>query len=230
MNPVDLDSLAIVARQLDRLSMNYAFTGGSALGFLLDHPDLPFPRQTNDVDAIVEVVTRSQHSRLEDQLRTLNFSHDITDGAPACRWVFDGIKTDIMPVRDSSGHFSDAWFEYALQTSGPRTLMDTTVRTVSPACFVATKLTAFGDRGGMDFYASHDLEDIVTVVDGRKALIDELREERADLRAFISTTIQKLIQQPGFMDCLPGHLPSDEASQRRLPLVLERLHQIAALK
>lgn len=39
--------------------------------------------------------------------------------------------------------------------------------------FIATKLEAFADRGGGDFLASHDLEDITTVTDGRPELTDE---------------------------------------------------------
>jgi len=38
---------------------------------------------------------------------------------------------------------------------------------IAAPVFIATKLEAFHDRGGGDFLASHDLEDIVTVVDGR---------------------------------------------------------------
>jgi hypothetical protein len=44
---------------------------------------------------------------------------------------------------------------------------------------VATKLEAFLKRGGGDYIASHDLEDIVTVVDGSQGrlpvIYDRLR-------------------------------------------------------
>jgi predicted nucleotidyltransferase len=139
------------------------------------------------------------------------------------------LKVDIMPMRDPTGSFSDGWFEYALQTAGPRTLNNVTISTVSATCFVATKLNAFTDRGQGDFRASHDLEDLLAVVDGRKTLCAELAAERDDLRQYVAASIASMLNKPAFMDALPGHLPPDDASQARLPLLTERLSQIAAL-
>lgn len=39
--------------------------------------------------------------------------------------------------------------------------------------FCATKLEAFGGRGKNDYLASHDLEDLITVVDGRPELLED---------------------------------------------------------
>lgn len=167
MRLVDLDALAAVARQLDQLGVPYAFTGGVVIGFLLDHPHLTTLRPTGDVDAIAAVVTRIQHTALEEQLRQLGFHHDTSEGAPICRWLYQGTKVDVMPAKDTAGQKSNPWFEHALRTASLKTLRHVTVRVVSAPCFVATKLVAFGDRGKGDFYGSHDLEDVVTVVDGR---------------------------------------------------------------
>lgn len=229
MRPVDLDALAAVARQLDQLGIPYAFTGGVVIGFLLDHPHLTTLRPTGDVDAIAAVVTRIQHTALEEQLRQLGFHHDTSEGAPICRWLYQGTKVDVMPAKDTAGQKSNPWFEHALRTASLKTLRHVAVRVVSAPCFVATKLVAFGDRGKGDFYGSHDLEDVVTVVDGRASLVSELAAEEESLRAFVSTEIRRLLGLPGFTDALPGHLASDEASQQRLPLVLDRLRAIARL-
>ena len=133
-------------------------------------------------------------------------------------------------MRDPTGNFADRWFDYALQTAALRTLRHASIRTISPACFVATKLTAFADRGHGDFAASHDIEDLLAVVDGRRTLCAELASERKDLRQYVSESIADLLQRPSFVDTLPGHLPPDAASQARLPLLMERLKQIAALR
>ena len=229
MRPVDLDALAAVARQLDQLGILYAFTGGVVIGFLLDHPHLTTLRPTGDVDAIAAVVTRIQHTALEEQLRQLGFHHDTSEGAPICRWLYQGTKVDVMPAKDTAGQKSNPWFEHALRSASLKTLRHVTVRVVSASCFVATKLVAFGDRGKGDFYGSHDLEDVVTVVDGRASLVSELAAEEGPLRAFVSTEIRRLLGLSGFTDALPGHLESDEASQQRLPLVLGRLQAIAKM-
>ena len=88
MRPVDLDALAAVAKQLDQLRVSYAFTGGVAVGFLLDHPHLATLRPTGDVDAIAAVVTRIQYTALEEQLRQLGFRHLDPDINQHCTFSF----------------------------------------------------------------------------------------------------------------------------------------------
>ena len=56
------------------------------------------------------------------------------------------------------------------------------IRLVSASAFVATKLEAFASRGGGDFLTSHDLEDVLNIVDGREELIGELAAAPADMR------------------------------------------------
>ena len=46
---------------------------------------------------------------------------------------------------------------------------------VTAPVFLATKLEAFRGRGQGDFLFSHDLEDLMAVVDGRAALVEECR-------------------------------------------------------
>src|ERR1700682_5225818 len=52
------------------------------------------------------------------------------------------------------------------------------IRVVTAAFFVATKLEAFKGRGKGDFFGSRDLEDLISVVDGRATLVAEIQVER----------------------------------------------------
>ena len=226
MRPVDPEALALVAEQLDRLGINYAFTGGAVVGFLLDNPQVAVLRPTDDVDAIAAVVSHIAYTKVEEKLRELGFQHDTSEGAPPCRFLYQGIKVDVMPSRDTTGRFSDQWFEYAVATAQKRTWGSLTVRTVSPACFIATKLTAFANRGKGDWY-SHDLEDIITVVDGRKPLVEEIAAEEPTMRIYIAGQIRGLLEQEGLRDALPGHLGGDAIANQRLPLLMKRLVAIA---
>ena len=62
-----------------------------------------------------------------------------------------------------------------MRTIRRRTTRSTvSIKVVSAIAFIATKLDAFDDRGDGDYQASHDLEDIISVVDGRERLISEL--------------------------------------------------------
>ena len=93
--------------------------------------------------------------------------------------------------------------------------------------FIATNLEAFHDRGRGDFLVSHDLEDIVTVIDGRPALSAEVGAARTDLRTYLREQSRQLTASEDFLDALAGHLPGDAASQARLPGLIRRIRTLA---
>ena len=78
----------------------------------------------------------------------------------------------------------------------------------------------------------HDLEDVVTVVDGRPALIDELRGAPEEVRTYITTEISSPLGTPQLLDALRGHLPDDSASQSRVrvPIVFDMLEALPRLR
>jgi hypothetical protein len=67
--------------------------------------------------------------------------------------------------------FSNRWYPTAIETAQTFPIAGHNLRIVTPALFVATKLEAFHGRGGGDVFASHDLEDIVAVADGRPEIV-----------------------------------------------------------
>lgn len=223
-----LRALELVSKQLMALGVDFAFAGGSILPFLLDQPALHRIRATDDVDAIANVVTMAEYNRLEQRLRSLGFSNDTSENAPICRWIYAGVKIDIIPAIDPTGTMQSPWFSHALQTATDKTVNSITVPTISATTFIASKAAAFQDRGKNDYYGSHDLEDIVTVVNGRLSLSDEIGAEISELKTYVVQFFKKLLSHPEFRNALPGHLEPDIGSQMRLPIVLERFNSIAA--
>jgi predicted nucleotidyltransferase len=106
---------------------------------------------------------------------------------------------------------------------------DLRVRVVTAVYFCATKLEAFAGRGKHDYQSSHDLEDLMAVVDGRAELAEEIHSGPQDVRACIAAEFRTLFATPGFLDALPGYLLPDQASQARVSILLERLKKIEAL-
>lgn len=101
------------------------------------------------------------------------------------------------------------------------------VRVATTPYFIATKLEAFAGRGNGDYQASHDLEDIITVVDGRPELAEEVGTAAAALKTYLEERIGALLETDAFLEAIPGHLAADDASQQRAPVVLRRLEKIA---
>ncbi len=103
------------------------------------------------------------------------------------------------------------------------------IRIVTAPVFVATKLEAFHGRGNGDFLFSHDLEDLMAVVDGRESLLEECRQSPPELRNDLAEQFNNLLNTAAFIDALPAFLPPDQASQQRLPDLLKTLRAITAL-
>ena len=99
------------------------------------------------------------------------------------------------------------------------------LRHLSAPYFVATKLEAFKDRGNNDVYMSHDLEDIITVVDGRSELKQELMAAPDEVRQFIAEHFRAVLKHADFSNALP-RIVSESA---RTGMVLKRFADMAAL-
>jgi hypothetical protein len=225
----NLEALERVARRLGPLKDAVVFVGGAVTELLVTDPGAPEPRVTVDVDAVVDVTTRSEYYRLANALRAAGFSEDRSEDAPLCRWVVEGDKVDLMPPDQEILGFSNRWYSTALASASViRLPQGTEVRVVTAPLFVATKLEAFAGRGRKDFAGSHDIEDFIAVVDGRPELVDEIRGAPVEVRSYIAERVGTYLSASAFLDAIPGHLPPDDANQRRAPLLIQRLTALAA--
>lgn len=217
-----------VAAALGSLRERAVFVGGCATGLMLTDPAAAAIRTTLDVDLVVEAVDRAAYRGLEKDLLRRGFRHDASPQAPICRWTLDDLVVDVMPTDPSLLGFSNRWYPEALRTARRRALPSgVQILLVEPPCFLATKIEAFYGRGAGDFLASHDLEDIVTLVDGRPEIVEEVARSASALRAYLREELGKLLDSGPFLRALPGHLAPDAATQARLPLLGRRLRLIA---
>ena len=78
----NLDRVAHVAERLLQSSEEFVFVGGAIVGLLTTDPAIEAPRPTDDVDAIVQVATRSEYDqRLAPELRRLGLTEAFTQDA-----------------------------------------------------------------------------------------------------------------------------------------------------
>ena len=228
-NP-NLPLLESVVAALGPLCPRFVFVGGCVTGLLITEAATPPVRTTRDVDVIVEIVSLGEYHTLERQLEQAGLRHDRSPDAPVCRWLAGSALLDVMPTDKAVLGFGNRWYEEAVRTAVTHVLPSgTSIRLISAPVFMATKLEAFADRGHGDFLASHDLEDITTIVDGRPELGDETAVASPDIRKHLSTQVKGLLESHAFHNALPGHLPGDSASQSRVPLILERLQRLSRL-
>lgn len=133
-----------------------------------------------------------------------------------------------MPTSGAPLGFTNRWYGDAVRHWREFPLSDgLSIRLVTAPLFLATKFEAFFARGRGDYYLSHDLEDIVTVLDGRAELVDEVRTAPVDVQAYLAGKFSGLLDDEAFLDALPGQFPGDPVSQDRIRIVLPRVRAIA---
>jgi hypothetical protein len=74
--------------------------------------------------------------------------------------------------------------------------------------------------------ASHDLEDVITVIDGRPEIVGDVAAAPADIRAAIAIRFGELLARRDAEDVVAAQLLPDAESQDRLPLVLDRIRTL----
>jgi hypothetical protein len=230
MSKHNLALLVEAARLLKSLLGELVFVGGSTTALLITDKAAAEVRPTYDVDAIAEISSYAAYANFSERLRKCGFTEDAGEGTPICRWRQKKTILDVMPLDPKILGFSNRWYKPALDSAVVHKLeQDLHLRVVTAVYFCATKLEAFAGRGKNDYQSSHDLEDLMAVVDGRAELVEEIRAGAQDVRAYIAGEIGKLLAIREFLDALPGHLLPDRASQARVLILLERLKKISAL-
>ena len=233
MNPGDpnVARVEVVAAALGDLCEELVFVGGCAASLLIDAPSAPPTRVTYDVDVIAEVAALSGYYALERRFTEHGFAKDMSEGAPICRWRVQDVEVDLMPTDESILGFSNRWYAAAVASaSSIRLPSGRRISLISAPVFLATKFEAFHTRGRNDVLISHDLEDIVNVVEGRSLIVEEVSAAESGLRGYLAVKFRELTRNPDFANALPGLVAYDDLYESRIQVVRNRTLAIAELE
>jgi hypothetical protein len=196
------------ARKLHPFLREIAFVGGATIELWITDPAAPPPRVTKDVDVVVEVASRLRWHQFEERMRAHGLRHD-TSSTVICRWRTgdpgDELLVDLMPSDASILGFDNRWqapaFDHARTLALPS---GAEIKAIPPPYLAATKLEAWNGRGRGDHLRSHDLEDLIALIDGRAEIVDEIDDAPSELRSFIAKQIKQLLDAPRFTDLVDG--------------------------
>jgi hypothetical protein len=223
--------IQLAAKQPGRLSDRVTFLGGGVVCLLINDPAARPIRPTVDLDVAINLATRLEFYKLEDELRALGFTNDIR--GPICRFLSSPLVIDIMPTDPDILGFANRWYRLAIESADRFELADgELINLITPACFLATKLEAFNSptrEGYRDMFSSKDFEDIIVLVDGRPGIVADVENSDPTIRAFVIEELKGLASGRYFREAVESHLDRDSNSSQRLPKIIERLSQIAGL-
>lgn len=223
---INIQRLEIVARGLMALPTQVVFVGGATSSLYTDVKGAEF-RPTDDIDCIVEVLSKFQFTELSEQLRACGFKHDTRAEAPICRWIYSDIIVDVMPLVEEILGFSNRWYEQGYKHREQYELPSGAVIHILPlAYFIATKLEAFNSRGHNDCRGSSDIEDILLVIDGCQEWEAKVAKSDIGVGEYLQKEFQLLLGRDDFREAAFGCISPHEAS--RAEKIVRRLERFCS--
>lgn len=212
----NIEMLAAVAHGLGELKNEVVFVGGSVAELYANDPAASDIRATLDVDCVVEISSRLKYYELEEKLRAKGFHNDTSKGAPLCRWIYNYIIVDVMPIDENILGFSNRWYRGGVEKKVIKTLSDGSEIYVFPApYYLGAKFEALLSRGGSDLRTSHDFEDIIYILDNTTDIAEQIEHSESSLKTYIAEQFNALLTNPNIEEAIECALPRGAAERTK---------------
>lgn len=204
LNP-NLSTLEATTTALEPILEDLVFVGGTIVGLLINDLGASSARATRDVDVIAQIAGIKGYNWATKVMGEIGFQPDASEGAPICRWVKNGLLVDLMGTEDTPLGNTNPWYAEGFRTKLPVTLGDTGRKLfILPApIFLLTKWVAYQGRGTGSMVESHDIEDILNVLDGRLELKQEAKASSSEVQSALAEMAHQMFASQQFCEyCL----------------------------
>ena len=220
---INIGVVAEVAKALGELKKEIVFVGGAVVSLYADDPAADEIRPTTDIDMTVNLMNFSNWAKMQERLAELNFYPD-PFGHAICSYKYKNIPVDIMASEDGPLGPANRWYKVGFKNLQTVKASDQEIKILSAPCYLATKFEAFNNRGS-DYRTSHDIEDIVYVLDNRMKIVEEIAIDNIEIRKFIREQLQIIMQKGLMQEILMAHIHPLMLAER-LPIVEDKIAQI----
>lgn len=220
---INIAVVAEVASALGELKDRMIFVGGSIISLYTDDPAADEIRPTADVDMTISVLNYPVWTELQEQLLSLGFSPN-AQATHINRLFFNEIPVDVIPMEKEIIGETNRWYKVGLDSILEYDINGEVIKIFSAPVYLATKFEAFNSRG-TDLRTSHDIEDIIYILDNRTTIVQEILESESSVNAFIKEELQQIIKIGMLDEVLMSHI-HPLMLEERIPLVQEKITQI----
>jgi hypothetical protein len=133
-----------------------------------------------------------------------------------CRWIYSGVKVDIMPNDPKILGFANRWYDEGLKNTVQIILPDgQKIFILTLPFFIATKIEAFHGRNERDFRISHDIEDIIAVLDGQLDF-KKFDEAPQAVKKYLRSQFKEFLADSVFIESISGHMEFGSENKGRV--------------
>jgi len=199
-----IDLIIKVAKALGELNDQVVFVGGAVVSLYVTDDAAPDVRPTDDVDIMLEISSAGKLETLREKLRRKGFIQS-SDDKVICRFRYEEIKVDVMATQEVGWAPANPWFKPGFEELEIREVNDFKLRILSLPYFIASKLTAFRSRA-KDPRTSHDLEDVVYILDNRDDITEQLLSAPEDVKSYLYKEFSQLIDDGAIREAMMANL------------------------
>jgi predicted nucleotidyltransferase len=222
---INIAVVAEIAAALKDMKNDMIFVGGAVVSLYTDDPAADEIRPTQDVDMTLNILNLGHWGKVQEKLSTLGFYPD-PFGHAICSYKYKDIPIDIMAMEDGPLGPANKWYSIGSKDLWSAQAKEQEIKILSTPCYLATKFEAFNDRG-FDFRTSHDIEDIIYILDNRTSIVEEVINSEPSIRAFVFEQLQKISNKGLLNEVLMAHI-HPLMIEERLTIVEEKITQIIA--
>lgn len=223
----NMQRIETIAEALGDLNEDSIFIGGACVQFYVENKDIVIFRPTMDIDLTIKAYTYKDFNDYNTKLSALKFTHDTSRGAPLIRWKYRDITVDIIPDKASIVGFREIqWFAEGRKCPIIHELPSgRKINLLSLPFFLATKFEASDDRGKKDYLTDSDIEDIITILDGREDF-ENILIAGGTVKTYLDQKFYLLLNDKSFKSLLPHIIGYDETSAERAKIVTNKIRHI----
>ena len=202
-----------IALALGQMNSQVVYVGGATVSLYINDPAADDVRPTKDVDISLAIATLGELEAIREELIQKNFTQSPEDNV-ICRFRYEDIKVDVMSTKAIGWAPANPWFAPGFTQKITVEIEDQQVQILPLPYFLASKFTAFNDRGAKDPRTSHDLEDIVYVLDNRTDIVEQLTCTPKDVRPYLTEQLQRILEDRSIQEAILGNLLYETREER----------------
>jgi predicted nucleotidyltransferase len=211
-----------VAHALGELNEEVIYVGGAVVSLYINDVAAEDVRPTKDIDISLSVATINELEDFREKLTFKGFLQSFELNV-ICRFKLEDILVDVMNVNPISWTPANPWFKKGFENLEKIKIEESTIQIMPLNYFLASKFSAYEDRGGNDPRFSHDIEDITYILDNRMDWEKILTNEKDNIvKNYIMEKLLSIKRGTKFQEAILGNL-FYETAEERLQLILDKI-------
>lgn len=224
---INIEIIKKIASALGELNEKIIFVGGATISMYVNDPAADDVRPTKDIDLTVKVATYTELENIRVELNKKGFKQS-SDLDVICRFKYEDILVDVMATENIAWAPANRWFNKGFINAQKINIDNVEIKIMPLTFFLASKFTAFEERGEKDPRTSHDFEDITYILDNRTDWDDILiNENDFEVKSYLIEKLLEIKNSSIFQEAIIGNLYY-ETSEERLKLILNKLDNVSS--